>query len=164
MKPILSRIAVVSTLSVAFFISSCGKKKDTAGASKQDAAETVKKDTADSLTDEVLVQFDALIVALGSAKDIESAGKSAKAIDAIGDKMVVIAKRLEALDEPSEELKKAIDAKMEKAMDAKKASLNEAMKGAMANPEVMKVLGESMKGFGQKMKAADETFKKYGKK
>lgn len=147
MKSTLSKLTVMSSVAIAMLFTSCGKK-----------------DTPESVTDELLGEFDNLVTALESVKDKESAEKAAKEIDTIGDDFLAIAKRLDALPEPSEDEKKALDEKMDKAMDAKQKKMGEAMKGAMSNPETAKIIMEAMKGFGEKMESAEKTFKKFGKK
>jgi len=147
MKSTLNKIAVMSSIAVAMLFTSCGKK-----------------DTAESVTDEMLSKFDELVTSLEGVKDKASAEKSAKEIDAIGEDFLELAKRLEALPEPSEEEKKALDDKMDKAMDAKQKKMGEAMKGFMSDPEAAKIVMEAMTGFGEKMEEAEKTFKKFGKK
>lgn len=147
MKTTLSKLAVMSSLAIAMLFTSCGKK-----------------DTPDSVTDELLGEFDNLITALESVKDKESAEKAAKKIDTIGDDFLAIAKRLEALPEPSDAEKEKLDKKMDDAMESKQKKLGEAMKGLMSDPEAAKIIMEAMKGFGKKMDSAEKTFKKFGKK
>jgi len=137
----------MSSIALAMLFTSCGKK-----------------DTADSVTDELIGKFDELIVALESAKDKDSAEKAAKKIDAIGEDLDGIVKRLDALEEPSEEEKKKIDEKMDKAMESNGDKMGEAMKNLSSDPEAMKIIGEAMKKFGEKMQSAEKTFKKFGKK
>ena len=146
MKSTLSKFAVLSTMAAAMFFTSCGKK-----------------DTVDSLTDEIITKFDELAETVATAKDKESAEAAAKKIDAIGDDILAIAKRLEALPEPSEDEKKKIDEKMDAAVDDMQKKMADSMKGAMADPEVGKIIMEAMNGFGKKMDEAEDTFKKFGK-
>ena len=73
-----------------------------------------EKDTADSLSDELVSKMGELATAVESAKDKASAEKAATEIDIIGDEFVAIAKRLDALGEPSEEDKKLVEEKMKK--------------------------------------------------
>ncbi|BDS06345.1 hypothetical protein NT6N_13850 [Oceaniferula spumae] len=147
MKTTLCKLSVLSSIVLAMFFTSCGKK-----------------DTPDSVTDELLTKFDELITTLESVKDKDSAEAAAKKIDTIGNDFQDIAKRLDALPEPSEEEKKALDEKMDKAMDAKQEKMGSAMKGVMSDPEAAKIIMEAMKGFGEKMQEAEKTFKKFGKK
>lgn len=137
----------MSSVAIAMLFASCGKK-----------------DTPDSVTDELLNEFDNLITALESVEDKESAEKAAKKIDTIGDDFLAIAKRLDALPEPSDEEKEKLDKKMDDAMESKQKKLGEAMKGLMSDPEAAKIIMEAMKGFGKKMDSAEKTFKKFGKK
>ncbi len=122
-----------------------------------------KKDTADSLSDELVSKMDELVAAIETAKDKDSAEKAATEIDKIGDEFVAIAKRLDALGEPSEEDKKLVEEKMEKSQDGNSDKMSAAMKSIMTNPEVGMIIGKAMEGFGKKMEEAEKTFEKYGK-
>ncbi|MCP5537586.1 MAG: hypothetical protein H7A51_15305 [Akkermansiaceae bacterium] len=146
MKSTLSLIAVTTSMVLSLFVMSCGKK-----------------DTAASLSDEMLTQMEELITAIESAKDKESAEKSATRIDEIGDELVAIAGRLDALGEPSEEDKKLVKEKMDKAEQDNKERMMAAMKNIMGNQEVGAILGTAMEAFGKKMDGVEDTFKKYGK-
>ena len=146
MKSTLSLIAVTTSMVLSLFVMSCGKK-----------------DTAASLSDEMLTQMEELITAIESAKDKESAEKSATRIDEIGDELVAIAGRLDALGEPSEEDKKLVKEKMDKAEQDNKERMMAAMKKIMGNQEVGAILGTAMEAFNKKMDGVEDTFKKYGK-
>ncbi len=154
MKLNVSKLTLVAAASLAMFITSCGDKKGSGSAA----------DTPDSVTDELLVKMDELADAIGGVTDKASAEEAATKIDKIGDEFLDIAKRLEALDEPSEDEKKALDEKMSKAMDAKQEKMVTAMKSLMNNPEVAPIIFKAMEDFGKKVDRAEETFKKFGKK
>ena len=122
-----------------------------------------KKDTAASLSDEMVAQMGELITAIESAKDKESAEKAAVKIGEVGDEFVAIAGRLDALGDPSEEDKKLVKEKMDKAEAENKDKMMNAMKSIMSNPEVGTILGKAMEEFGKKMESVESTFDKYGK-
>ena len=146
MKSTLSKIAVMSTIAMAMLFTSCGEK-----------------DTAESLTDELVPKFDALAEAVGSAKDKESAEKAAKEIDTIGDEVLAIAERMKDLPEPSEDEKKRIEEKMKTANNGMQEKMTSAMTGLASDLEAFKIIGEAMVSFGQKVEKAQETFDKFGK-
>lgn len=153
MKTTVSKLAIVAASALALFITSCGDKKGEAAA-----------DTPDSVTDELLTTMDDLSATIATAKDKESAEAAATKIGEIGDEFLAIAKRLDALDEPSEEVKKELDEKMDKAMEEKQGKMMEAMKAISSNPEAMTIVGKAMEAFGEKMNSAEDIFKKFGKK
>ena len=146
MKPTLTRISIMTSVVLSLFVVSCGKK-----------------DTADSLSDELVSKMGELATAIETAKDKESAEKAATEIDNIGDEFVAIAKRLDALGEPSEEDKKLVEEKMEKSQGGDGNKMSAAMKSVMTNQEVGAIIGKAMQGFGKKMEEAEKTFEKYGK-
>ncbi len=155
MKTTVSKLSVVAATALALFITSCGDKKS----SKSSAP-----DTPDSLTDELLVKMDELAEAIATAKDKESAENAAETIGTIGDDFAAIVERLDALDEPSDEVKKQIDKKMDDAMEGKQEKMMTAMQSISSNQEVMVIISKAIQGFGEKMKDAEATFKKFGKK
>lgn len=122
-----------------------------------------KKDTAASLSDEMVAQMEELVSVIESAKDKESAEKAATRIGEIGDEMVAIAGRLDALGDPSEEDQKLVKDKMDAAEKANQDKMMAIMKNVMSNQEVAAILGKAMEEFGKKMEGAEDTFKKYGK-
>lgn len=146
MKSTLSRIAVTASMVLALFVISCGKK-----------------DTADSLSDEMVTQMGELVSAIESSKDKESAEKSAIKIGEIGDAMVELAGRFDALGEPSEEDKKLVKEKTDKAEEDNEERITAALKNIAASPEAGVILGKAMDDFGKKMEGVESTFKKYGK-
>ncbi|MBT8044376.1 MAG: hypothetical protein KJO79_05440 [Verrucomicrobiae bacterium] len=145
MKSTLSRMTVAASMILSLFVMSCGKK-----------------DTAESLSDEVVAQMNELVAAISSAKDKESAEQAASKIDAIGDELVDIAARLDALGDPSEDDKKMIKEKMETAKEENNKKLTEAMTAAMGNTDAREVLMKAMDSFSKKMKEVDATYKKFG--
>ncbi|MBT8036395.1 MAG: hypothetical protein KJO21_02515 [Verrucomicrobiae bacterium] len=157
MKTIVTKLSVVAATAIALMITSCGDNN-----SASSAPDT--PDTPDSLTDELLVKMDQLVEAIASAKDKESAEKAAETIDAIGDDFSAIAQRLGALDEPSEDVKKQLDEKMNKAMEANQDKMMAAMQAISSNQDGMAIIGQAMQAFGDKMKDSEAIFKKFGAK
>lgn len=146
MKSTLTRLTIMTSVVLSLFVVSCGKK-----------------DTADSLSDELVANMGELVAAIDTAKDRESAEKAATKIGEIGDEFTAIAKRMDALGDPSEEDKKLVGSKRDKAEDEMKEKMMATMETVMANPEVAPIIGKAMEDFGNKMDEADKTFNKYGK-
>ena len=146
MKLRLSQLTVVASVAVSMFLVSCGKK-----------------DTMDSLADEVIASLNRIPEAMSNVKDKASAEKAAATINEVGDELVGIAERMEKLEVPSDEEKKRIDKKIEDGIKDGDSVMSKLDPKVMADPEVQKIIMEAMKGFGEKMKKAEETFKKYGK-
>ena len=146
-------------------LSSCGKKNDPAAGDPDSAnSEKVeKKETPDTLTDELAVEMNAFCDAILSAKDKASAEATVSKIDSIGDNLADIAARLDKLETPSDEEKLALDAKMDKVTEAIKAKMKSGMPALMQNPEVSQLLTPAMKRFGERMEANDKVFERFGK-
>lgn len=153
MKPNLSKITMAASVAVSMFFVSCGDDKKGGGGA----------DTLDSLADEVIEQVNRVPEAMSSIKDKESAETAAKTIGDVGDQLVSIAGRMEKLDVPSDEEKKRIDKKIEDGIAGGDEKMGSMDPKVMADPEIQKIIGDAMKGFMEKMKKAEETFKKYGK-
>ena len=155
MKTTVTQLSVVAAMALALFITSCGDKKGSAASAP---------DTPDSVTDELLVKMDELAEAIATAKDKESAEKAAETIGTISDDFAAIVKRLDALDEPSEEVKKQLDEKMDKAMGKKQEKVKTAMQSISSNQEAMMIVSNAMQALGEKMKDAEAILKKFGGK
>ncbi len=121
-----------------------------------------KKDTFESLSDEMISQMNELTIAIESAKDKESAEKAVARIDEIADEIKSIAERMEALGEPSEDEVKAVKEKWEAAEKENNEKMTAAMKTLISNREVAEILGKGMMEFGKKLESTEETFKKIG--
>jgi len=143
MKSTLSKLAVMSSIAIAMLFTSCGKK-----------------DTPESITDEMISQFGALSAAFDGVKDKESAEAAAKKIDTIGDDMVEIVKRGSALKDPSAEVQAELEKKVAEATSGYTEKMTVAMTSLAADPEAIGVLGEAMKKFGEKMAAAEQEVNK----
>lgn len=141
---------------------SCDDKKDAGSGDSGGAAAVV--DTPDTLTDEIIVQMNALADAMVSAKDTDSAEAAVTKIEGISDKLDDIAARMDKLETPSEEKKKALDEKMDKATEGMQEKVGGAMTTVMGNPDVAKILGPAMQKFGERMKENDKIFERFGKK
>ncbi|MGB0991993.1 MAG: hypothetical protein ACPG32_05940 [Akkermansiaceae bacterium] len=162
MKKTISLFSAAAALVLPICLTSCGEKKtDSDGDS---SAAVVKKDTADSLTDEVLVQMSAMADALMGAKDKAGAETAAKKMDSVADELLAISKRMDKIEAPSEEERAKLEAKMEKGMDALEVKMKGFFQSLGTNEEVANVLGPAMQKMEQKLKPAEETFKKFGKK
>lgn len=149
--------ALSSMLSVQF----CTAKDD--ASKKSDAVKLVKKDTPESLTDELLVAFEKLPVAVSKVTDKATAEIAAREIEKIGDEIDSIAKRLDPLPEPSDEVKLRIDEKMKKGSEGLSAKLAASIKKLSDNPEALNIVGAAFQKFGIRMNKHDKTFEKFGK-
>ncbi|MFK7910877.1 MAG: hypothetical protein AB8F34_09755 [Akkermansiaceae bacterium] len=151
MKSNLSKFTTAASVALSIFLVSCGDKKES------------KVDTVDSLADEVIEQINRVPDAMATIKDKGSAENAAKVVGEVGDELVSIAERMEKLDVPSEEEQKRIDNKIEEGIKGGDEKMSNLDPTVMADPEIQKIVGDAMKGFMEKMKKAETTFKKYGK-
>jgi len=122
-----------------------------------------KKDSAESLTDELITGMNKLADTIGSATDKGTAEAAAKKIAALGDDFSAIAGRMDKLDTPSEEEKKALDIKMTKASEEMKKKMQGSMTTLMQNPEIAEILAPAMMEFGQRMNKHNKVFERFGK-
>ena len=99
-----------------------------------------------------------------SATDKASAEAAVMKIDGVGDEIGKIAARMDKLETPSDEVKLALDAKMDKGKEAMDAKMKGAMGTIMQNEEVAGILGPAMEKFGKGMKEHDKVFERFGKK
>lgn len=150
MKLNLSKITAVASVALSMLFVSCGEDKK-------------KADTLDSLADEVVDTINRVPEAMSKIKDKGSAQEAADVIGEVGDELVAIAERMEKLDEPSDEEKKAMDKKIEEGIKGGDETMSKIDPAVMGDPEIQKIINEAMKGFMEKMKKAEATFKKYGK-
>ena len=144
MKNKLTQFTMVACATTAMIFTSCGKK-----------------DTVDSLSDEIVEQMNAMADAMSSVKDKESAEAAAKKIEEIGDEMEDIAKRMEALGDPSDEDKKLVTEKVEAAQKAMGEKMAKSGGEMATDPEAGKIMMEAMKKFGERMKETEKTMKKF---
>jgi len=144
MKTSFYKLSLMSFTAITMLFTSCGKK-----------------DTVDSLCDEIISNMSEFADAMGSVKDKESAEAAAEKISTIGDELVAISKRLEVLEVPSDEEKKALAEKIDKAKNEVKEKINSANVDP-GDKDVMAIMGKAMADFGKKMDSVKETFEKYG--
>lgn len=137
MKSTLSRAAISISIVLSLFVISCGKKN-----------------TPDSLSDELVTQVEELTSAIESAKDKESAEKAAIKINKLADKQVEIFAQLKALDLSAAD-EKLIEEKISKAETDNEQRTMAAMRSIMGNPEVRAIIMQSMAEFGKKMESAE---------
>jgi len=149
--------------SASLFVS-CDKKEDAESSDGEGTEAVVKKDTPDSLTDEMIAGMNKLADVFSSAKDKESAEAAVTKIDAIADEFAAIAGRMDKLDTPTDEEKLALDAKMDKASDDMQKKMAGTMTTLMQNQEVAQILGPAMQKFGERMAEHDKVFERFGKK
>ena len=157
----LRLFSIATAVTAPLLFTSCGEKKDGGG---DDNAQTENTDTPDSLTDELIVQMNALADALATAKDKASAEEAVKKIDGIGDAVDSIATRLDKLETPSEEGKKALNQKTDKAQEAMEKKMGGLIGAMMSNEEIGTVLGPAMEKFGERMEKHNPIFERFGKK
>ena len=134
-----------------------------AGTEKVAPAKEMKKDTPDSLTDELLVAFNKLPSILDKVTDQASAETASKEIEKISTEIGKIAKQLDPLPEPSDEVKARIDKKMETGLKNIGPKMASSMEGLAQNPELLGIIGAAMQKFGTQMAQHEKTFEKYGK-
>lgn len=108
--------------------------------------------------------MNALADALATAKDKASAEEAVKKIDGIGDAVDSIATRLDKLETPSEEGKKALNQKTDKAQEAMEKKMGGLIGAMMSNEEIGTVLGPAMEKFGERMEKHNPIFERFGKK
>lgn len=170
MKPTthLRLLSISAIASSAIFFASCGEKKtaDAETGTEPPAAEQteVKQDTTDSLTDELIEQFNKLGETMLSAKDKASAEEAAKSLVTIGDEIEAIAARLDKLETPSDEERNRLHEKMENASKSMSDKMGNALQGIMGNQEVAQVLGPAFMELGARMNELNPVFERFGKK
>lgn len=149
-------------LSATVFVS-CDQKKDKETGGKSDAAEAVVPDSADTLTDQLIVLMNKLTDTMGSATDKAAAEAAGQKIEEVGDELEALAQRFDKLEAPSEEEKAKLDAKMEKAKEVMEAKMEAAMPNVFGNQEVAAILGPVMAKFGERMEKCDPSFERFVK-
>ena len=144
MKNKLTQLAMIACASVAVLLASCAKK-----------------DTAASLADEIAEQMNALAEAFSSVEDKQSAEAAAVKIDEIGDAMEGIAKRMEALGEPSEEEKKIFNEKLDNAEKAMQDKMTNLANIAAKDPAALEIVMQAMNKFSERMLQIEKTVDSY---
>ena len=124
--------------------------------------EKAGKDTADSLTDEMVAQFNTLTEAIAAAKDKASAEASAVKINKVGDDIAAIAERMSKVDKPTAEEQTALTEKMTAASADMQTKMQEAMVGIMQNQEAAAIIMPAMMEFGKKMAENGDVLSKIG--
>lgn len=168
----LFSIGAIATTCI--FFASCGEKNTAeaeAGTETPEAeavteapeAEVAKQDTPDSLTDELIVQFNNLGEAMLSATDKASAEEAANRLSTIAGEIEVIAAGLDKLETPSDEERARLDDKMTNATNAMGEKMGGSMQAIMSNQEVAQIIGPAMMAFGSRMKDLDPVFERFGK-
>jgi len=162
----LKLFSIATLASTSIFFASCGEKKgaEAETGTEAPASEAAKQDTTDSLTDELIVQFNTLGEAMLSAKDKASADEAAKTLTTIGDEIEAIAARLDKLETPSDEERARLEEKMEAASKAMSDKMGNSMQAIMGNQEVAQILGPAFMELGGRMNELNPIFERFGKK
>ena len=158
----LRLFSAITAASAALFFTSCGDKKDADGGGDDSTAEQ-KVDTPDSLTDELIVQMNALADAVSSAKDKATAEEAVKKMNGVSDEIDAISARLDKLETPSEEERKRLDEKMENATKPMDDKMEKVMGDLMKNEEVANIIMPALMEFGKRMSKNEAIFKRFGK-
>lgn len=120
-----------------------------------------KADTHESLAGEAIGLMSEFADTLASAKDEATATTAAGKFDGIATKFEALAKRMQAIGEPSGEVK----TKIEGMFDEQGAALEEKMGGVMAtllsNEKVGEILEPAMNTFQERMEALDPIMKSW---
>jgi serine/threonine protein kinase len=103
--------------------------------------------------------------AASSATDLDSANEAAKKINEIGDRFTGLAEELKKMDPPSEEVKKAIDAKMESRNKELEKAIGEDLQKSMQAlaPEAQQVMQAAFMEFFGKMSQVGPEFERHFK-
>ena len=149
--------------SMSLFVS-CDKKEEAESSDGDSTAAVAKKDTPDSLTDEMIAGMNKLADAMSSAKDKESAEAAVKKIEAVADEFAALAGRMDKLETPTEEEKEALNTKMDKASEEMEKKMGGVMSAMMQNQEIAQIIGPAMQKFGERMSEHDKVFERFGKK
>ena len=169
MKPMttLRLFSIATMASTTIFLASCGEKKEGEAETNTEApeagAEVAQKDIPDSLTDELIVQFNDLGEAMMSAKDKASAEEAVRKLNDIINEIEAIAARLEKLETPSDEERVRIEEKMDAAGNAMSEKMGDSMQTIMSNQEVASILGPAFMDLGARMNALNPVFERFGK-
>lgn len=146
MKKVVAKISFLAAAAFSLCVVSCAKK-----------------DTAQSLTDELINELKAMNQSLAEVKDKASAEKAAAKVDEVVKKINDVADRLSKLDVPSDEEKKKLKESMDKAKSEFKydSSGLADIKDVNEKMAISKIITEAMTKYGKAMQKHQELFKKY---
>jgi hypothetical protein len=162
MKP--HRLTIVVALALA--ITSCRKSETPAtGGAEEAAAAPAAVSKHEEIANKLMDSMQEFAKAATSATDLESANEAAKKINEIGDRFTGLAEELKKMDPPSEEVKKAIDAKMEARNKEMEKAMSEDMQKSMASlpPDAQQALQGAFMGFFGKMSQVGPEFERHFK-
>ena len=160
MKPVtnLRLLGVITLASSSLFFSACEKKADEPTESTQ-VEQAV--DTLDSLTDELVVQFNQYADIVLTVKDTATAQEAVSNLNTIADAIAAIAARLDKIEIPDEAANIAVDEKMKTASMAIKQKMQAAGE-IMSNQEVASILIPALQNFGKRMAEQEKVFMRFG--
>ena len=150
----------IATTSI--FFASCGEKKESEAPAELAEALAEPKDTAESLTDELIVQINRFADAMISAKDKAAAEAAVIELGKVADDIGGIAARMSELETPGEDVRTRIDKKMNEAGQAVGQKLMANMQGIMSNEELANIIGPALMEFQAKMEAHGKEFERFG--
>ena len=154
----MKKITKSIVLSLAFSAASLCCSYGEGAVAEAAVEEKAVKDTADSLSDEMVVQMNALSEALATAKDKETAEAAVVKINKISDNMTAISQRLAKVGKPTEKEQAALVEKM----TGVQTKMQEAMVGVMQSPEAAAIIMPAMMEFGKKMAENEAAQNKVG--
>lgn len=156
--------AITIALAIAFSSTSCDKDKkgeEVGNQTSVTAAPSISKH--EELANKVMDSMKEFATTISSVSDLESANKAATKISEIGDRFSSIANELESLDPPTQDLKEAINAKME-ARDAEMQKImGPELQTTMQSlgPEAQQVLQEAFGDFFAKADSAGKELERH---
>lgn len=164
MKPMttlrLFSAGAIATTSI--FFASCGEKKESEAPAELAEALAEPQDTAESLTDELIVQLNRFADTMISAKDVAAAQAAVIELGKVADDIASIANRMSELETPGEDVRTRIDQKMNEAGQAVGQKLMANMQGIMSTEELVNIIGPALMEFQAKMEAHGKEFQRFG--
>ena len=137
---------------------------EVAPSTDEKVAKVAKKDTAESLTDEMIVKMNVLVDALTSATDKASAEASAAKISKLSEDFSTMVKRFEKVEKPNEKEQKALTEKMTKSHKVMEQKMQGAMINLVSNQEAAAIIMPAMMEFAQKMAKHNDILGQFGGK
>ena len=122
------------------------------------------QDTAEIISNELVIQLNMAINAITAAEDKESADFAVKQLTSAGNKIATLAKRLEKLEARDEEQKALLSDRMTALEDTHAEKMKKFMPILFGNQEVSAIISPAMQDFNKRMSAHDEVFKRFGLK
>ena len=144
-----------------FSIASCKKNEPPAAGKEVPAQPALSKHEV--IANKIMDAMQEFGTAMASATDLHTANEAATKITEIGERFGVLAAELKKMEPPSEEVKKAIDAKMEARNKEMEKVMGEQLEKTMQalRPNAREVLQKALVGFFLKMGEAGQEFSRH---